>query len=278
MRDYGKVSPQFWTGKTGKTLRGHMEAQIVALYLMTSPHSTMIGVFHLPKLYLAHETGLTMEGASKGLQRCIDSGFCVYDEETETVFVVEMAAHQVGEVLKPGDLRAKGIFKQYAAIADTPIGRAFSERYGVDYSLPKPLASPFEGALKSSEGASKPHSPVTASVPATAGRKRTKSPEVTLADWIAGLDGDAITADDPIFGWARTAGVPADWIGLAWWAFESRYGGDGKDRAKTYADWRAVFRTAVKEDWLRLWRKGRNAPWELTTAGESARLEMEAAR
>ena len=39
VRDYGKVSPQFWVGKTGKRLRGDMEAQIVALYLMTSPRT-----------------------------------------------------------------------------------------------------------------------------------------------------------------------------------------------------------------------------------------------
>ena len=49
MRDYGKVSPGFWIGETGKALRGDMEAQIVALYLMTSPHATMTGVYHCPR-------------------------------------------------------------------------------------------------------------------------------------------------------------------------------------------------------------------------------------
>jgi hypothetical protein len=160
MRDFGKVSPMFWTGKTGKELRGHPEAQIVALYLMTCPHSNMLGIYQLPKLYLWHETGLSVEGASKGLQRCIDVGFCQYDEESETVFVVEMGAHQVGEVLKPSDLRTKGIHRQYLLYADAPLGRAFFDRYGNDWSLPaKPLASPLEGALKDSEGASKPQSP-----------------------------------------------------------------------------------------------------------------------
>lgn len=274
MRDFGKVSPQFWTGKTGKSLRGHPEAQIVALYLMTSPHSTMIGVFHLPKPYIAYETGLPLEGASKGLARCIDSGFCVYDEDAETVFVVEMAAHQIGEVLKPGDLRGKSIFRQYAAISETSIGLAFFERYGIDYSLPaKPLVSPLEGALTSDEGASKPHSPA----PSLSTKKKGKSAAVVLPDWIASLDGaDAVPAADAIFAWATSVGIPADWIALAWWAFENRYGDGGKDAAKTYTDWRAVFRSAVKEDWLKLWRQGRNG-WELTTAGESVRREMEAA-
>lgn len=277
MRDYGTVSPKFWTQGTGKALRGNPEAQIVALYLMTSPHSNMIGVFHLPLLYIAHETGLTMEGASKGLQRGIDSGFCQYDAETETVFVIEMAHYQIGETLKAKDLRAKSIYKLYAAIEGSRLGDAFFDRYGDDFSLPsKPLASPLEGALKDSEGASKPHYPVTASD--TAKKKKAKSAAVTLPDWIAALDGaDTVPADDSIFGWAKSAGVPAEWIGLAWWAFENRYGPEGKDKSKTYTDWRAVFRTAVKEDWLRLWRKGREG-WELTTAGENVRCEMGAAQ
>lgn len=174
MRDYGKVSPQFWTQGTGKSLRGHQEAQLVALYLMTSPHSTMIGVFHQPKLYISHEVGLTVDAVSKGLAKCVELGFCLYDEETETVFVVEMAAHQIGETLKSGDHRTKGVHKQFINISQPEIRRAFFDRYGDDYDLPeapcKPLESPLEGALKDSEGASKPltPAPVTASVPVTA--------------------------------------------------------------------------------------------------------------
>ena len=69
MRDYGKISPSFWTGKTGKAIKaGGQEAVVVAMYLMSSPHSNMIGLYYLPMMYLAHETGLGFEGASKGLQ------------------------------------------------------------------------------------------------------------------------------------------------------------------------------------------------------------------
>ena len=57
MRDYGIVSPRFWIGETGKKLRGNPNEQVLALYLMTSPHANMIGVFHCPILYMAHETG-----------------------------------------------------------------------------------------------------------------------------------------------------------------------------------------------------------------------------
>ena len=76
MRDYGKISPSFWTGKTGKAIKaGGQEAVVVAMYLMSSPHSNMIGMYYLPMMYLAHEAGLGLEGASKGLRRACEAGF-----------------------------------------------------------------------------------------------------------------------------------------------------------------------------------------------------------
>ena len=60
MRDYAKVSPQFWIGKTGKAIKkAGPEATIVALYLMTCPHANMIGLYYVPLMYIAHETGLS---------------------------------------------------------------------------------------------------------------------------------------------------------------------------------------------------------------------------
>ncbi|ENU2556439.1 hypothetical protein ACE4O8_005059, partial [Escherichia coli] len=74
MRDYAKVSPRFWLGETGRELRkAGAEAQVVAFYLMTSPHANMLGLYYLPVLYLAHETGLGLEGASKGLKRAVEA-------------------------------------------------------------------------------------------------------------------------------------------------------------------------------------------------------------
>ena len=150
MRDYGKVSPQFWVGRTGKSLRGDLEAQVVALYLMTSPHANMIGVYYCPVEYIAKETGLPIEGASKALQSLIDSDFCTYEEGSEAVFVHRMAVFQVGETLQPKDLRVKGVLREWSNIANPQLRQAFADRYAAAYHLPtgqkseapcKPLAS-----------------------------------------------------------------------------------------------------------------------------------------
>ncbi len=135
MRDYSKVVPKMWHGKTMKALRKSPEGLVVALYLMTSPSSNMLGLYSQPVLYMAHETGLGEEGAKKGLQRCIEAGFCSYDEESEFVFVHEMASYQIASELKVTDLRCKGIQKEYDQLADNPFLSAFFQRYVSDFHL-----------------------------------------------------------------------------------------------------------------------------------------------
>lgn len=130
MRDYAKLGPTFWTGTTGKALRrAGPEALLVALYLISAPASNMLGVYYQPMLYMAHETGLGLEGASKGLRSCMQAGFCSYDEDTEMVFVHEMAAWQIAEALAPNDKRCKGIQRDYLALPDCPHLGAFFDRY-----------------------------------------------------------------------------------------------------------------------------------------------------
>lgn len=150
MRDYGVVSPKFWIGDTGKALRGNAPAQVLALYLMTCPHANMIGVFHCPVLYMAHETGLGMEGALKALQSLIEAGYCTYDEASETVFVHRMAAYQVAEALKPGDNRVKGVEREWQNIGPSVLKQAFFAIYSVAFHLPKKqeAASPLEAPSK----------------------------------------------------------------------------------------------------------------------------------
>ena len=130
MRDYGKVSPQFWIGKTGKEIREKgYEALIVSMYLLTNPHANMTGMYYLPVIYMAHETGLGLEGASKGLRRCIEAGFCHYDEGAEVVWVIEMAKYQIAPMLKASDNRCIGIQREYDSQPKNQFLSMFYEKY-----------------------------------------------------------------------------------------------------------------------------------------------------
>lgn len=138
MRDYGKVASTFWTGETGRAIRHDQTAQIVALYLMTAPTANMIGLYYLPVVTIAHETGSPFEGASKALRSLCELGFCSYDEASEVVFVRKMARFQIGEEVKASDKRHKAILKELERYQKTPFYAQFYEEYGKCYYLPKP--------------------------------------------------------------------------------------------------------------------------------------------
>ncbi len=62
MRDYSKISPQFWTGRTGRLLReAGPDVQHLAIYLISCPASNLIGLYYLPLVTMSHETGLPLE-------------------------------------------------------------------------------------------------------------------------------------------------------------------------------------------------------------------------
>lgn len=151
LREYSKVGPRFWVGATGKAIRvAGKDAQIVAFYLMTSPHANMLGLYYIPIPYIAHETGLSFEGASKGLRSCIDAGFCAYDEQAECVWVFEMARHQIGERLEAKDKRCKGVQNQYDNLPDNQYLGDFFSKYAERFCMKKTRdqASPFEAPSK----------------------------------------------------------------------------------------------------------------------------------
>jgi hypothetical protein len=185
MRDYGKVSPKFWIGQTGKALRKHgLEAQLVALYLLTCPHANMLGLYYLPKAFMAHETGLGFEGASKGLQGCIEAEFCRYDDNSEMVWVMEMARFQIADQLKDKDLRIKGVQNEYDSLPENPYLGAFFDMYSKAFCMSfnriqgslfeapsKPLASQEQEQEQEQEKKPKPSS----SSGADGGRSEPKS-------------------------------------------------------------------------------------------------------
>lgn len=149
MRDYAKVEPKMWQGKTLKALRKKgPEALVVGFYLMTSPSSNMLGLYAQPILYMAHETGLGEEGALKGLQDCIEAALCSYDHESEMVWVHEMARYQIASELKATDLRCKGIQKDYDSLPDNPFLGPFFDRYGDVFHLA--ARREFSGTLEGS--------------------------------------------------------------------------------------------------------------------------------
>ena len=153
MRRYAKISPQLWIGDTGRKLRdAGPEALLVALYLLSNPHANMLGLYYLPTSLIAHETGLALEGASKGLRRAIEAGFAAYDESSEMVFVYEMARYQIADQLAATDKQCTGIQREYDGLPNNPFLAMFYEKYANAFHLTMRRES-----RRPPEGASMPH-------------------------------------------------------------------------------------------------------------------------
>ncbi|WP_329914054.1 hypothetical protein [Stenotrophomonas sp. SMYL86] len=296
MRDYAKVVPKFWTGDTCKALRKKgPEGLVVALYLMSAPGSNMLGLYYQPILFMAHETGLGLEGVRKGLADCIDSGFCVYDEESEMVWVMEMAKYQIAEALKASDNRCVGIQRDYDSIATNPFLSRFFDRYSSAFNLTnrrgveggrKPLPSQEQEQDQEQDQENTPHTPQADARGAEGGKsdsgkpakpERPKREKITFTAFIDACRAAGerpIRTDDPIFDFAEDAGIPREFVALAWREFAIKH----RDSGKLQKDWRAHFRDAVRRNWFKLWWCPPAGGCELTTSGVQVKREREAER
>lgn len=96
---------------------------------------------------------------------------------------------------------------------------------------------------------------------------------VRLKTWLDSLDGEmAVPADDPIFTYARNAGLEKRFVRLAWYAFRAEF----VEKPKRMLDWRATFRNYVRKNYLRLWTSAAGGGYELTAVGVQQMRAMEA--
>ncbi len=153
MRSYAAIPPSIWQTDL-KKLRGDTDAIAVHYHLTTSSHSTMIGIYPLPLMFLAYELGSPLEGASKGLRRVCEAGIATYDEATEMVWVHEMAASQIAPRLSPKDNRVVSVAKQLSALPICQITLSFYRHYRELFHLrDQPILQEYERAFL---GASEP--------------------------------------------------------------------------------------------------------------------------
>lgn len=108
--------------------------------------------------------------------------------------------------------------------------------------------------------------------------KREKKAELTLAECMAQCKAQAVPvvpADGAAIRFAQQAGIPDEFVELAWGAFVGRYTED--QPATVYADWAQVFAKALKGNWLKLWFiDAVTKDYRLTTAGLQEQNAQEA--
>jgi hypothetical protein len=141
MRNYATISPAFWTGNTGKKIcASGAQSQVLALYLISGPATNMIGLYYLPLTTISHDTGIPLEGVSKGLHDLERIGFAKYDKTQETIYVLKMVEFQVGTNLGLQDKRCRGVWNELKKYRKSRFFNDFHKRYQEHFYLPN-LAS-----------------------------------------------------------------------------------------------------------------------------------------
>lgn len=130
MRDYSKISPQFWVGATGREIRElGIEARMLAIYLLSCPHANMVGIYYLPVDYIVHDIRINKEEILNALHRLISIGFCSFDTKAEYIWVHEMAKHQICSYLSERDKRVKAVNDIFHSLPNLTFLNDFYEKY-----------------------------------------------------------------------------------------------------------------------------------------------------
>lgn len=91
MRKYGKVEPAFWPWANRKSLSDG--GRLLALYLLTSPHSNSVGCYYLPDGYLMADLGWDAETITERFKELSRNRFAYRCETTSFVLIRDLLNH-----------------------------------------------------------------------------------------------------------------------------------------------------------------------------------------
>jgi len=141
MRDYGKLHCEFWTSPTIQGLSD--DGKIMAAYLLTNQHCTLIGAYRLPDGYVCDDLGWSLQRVAKGFGELLANGFITRCEASKFIKVSKYLDYNPLE--NPNQVKA-GI-KVFEKLPDSLSGKGdLAKALGVDFK--EPLANPSETLSK----------------------------------------------------------------------------------------------------------------------------------
>lgn len=133
-RKFAKIKPNIW--RSSKFRQMSAEAKLLGIYLMTNDYFQMVGIYRLPRYFMSKDTSLDQVSSEKALNELIALDFCQYDDDSEFIWVVDMALSQVAD--NPNAKQLKGAKDELARLHEDecPFVETFVEKYSVVFSLP----------------------------------------------------------------------------------------------------------------------------------------------
>lgn len=141
MRQFAKMKATFYTGGTGRALRGlkskamAKDAMLLAHYLVVGPSANQFGLYQLETELATVHLPLTAAEVLAAMAELERQDFCRYDAATRWVWVIEMAGHQLDAPLKTQDNVVRSIKRWYETSPKNPWLGPFFDRYEFDLCL-----------------------------------------------------------------------------------------------------------------------------------------------
>lgn len=135
---YTRVESRFWQDEKMRAVSD--DARYLMLYLLTSPHRNILGLYFLPSPYACFDLGWDEKRFHKGLQELLKAGSVKYDTTTHVVLVQNYLKHNPLE--NPNQV--KSAIDKLDEIPQTALFQEFLtvvEQYNKQYNKPfmKPL-------------------------------------------------------------------------------------------------------------------------------------------
>ena len=86
MRKFGSVQISFWQNSNIQDLSD--QAKLLAIYLLTGPHSNMLGCFRLPEAYVSEDLKWDKLKLKNALSELVDIEFIARDEVTLWIVII----------------------------------------------------------------------------------------------------------------------------------------------------------------------------------------------
>jgi hypothetical protein len=116
--EHYRVSPRYWSGSRRSW---NDREKLLGLYLLTCPHRTTEGLYHLPKGYIATDLGWTTRQVDEALATLLADGFLRYDDEAEVVLLPKALKRQRPTTVK----QIAGAVRSLERVPDSPLWEPF---------------------------------------------------------------------------------------------------------------------------------------------------------
>ena len=139
MKSYTTIPHQFFDEPMGREIRKMgMSAVAVATYLMINQSVNMLGIYRIPYCSIAYSLCASKAKVIKIIAELSKISFCKYDEDSDYIWVCDLADLQIGQQLHSNDKRVKHINELYHTLPKISFLRNFYDKYAEAFFITSP--------------------------------------------------------------------------------------------------------------------------------------------